>query len=194
MISKVKMQQSLYNYASRLLAIFAKTHYSQNKKTCIQNLLCDIHILCIIYNDYLYAYATSYFMLLFIVNILVAQQSAYFSIEHLEIPGQRSEVRRSATPSSSISPVSDRTDSSIQHKKVAVDIQGAGKESRIDCVILYVSRCCSSNLQLLFWEQLEAYLDKRCTHTNWPVCSWFVACFLIKFLIHLSLWSQVIRI
>ncbi|XP_064386718.1 tudor domain-containing protein 1-like isoform X2 [Halichondria panicea] len=45
--------------------------------------------------------------------------------EHLEIPGQRSEVRHSATLSSSISPVSDRTDSSIQHKKVAVDIQGA---------------------------------------------------------------------
>ncbi len=63
----------------------------------------------------------------------------------VEIPGQGSEVRRSATPSSRVSPVSDGTDSSIQHKKiVAVDIhaQGAGKELLIDCVILYASRFC----------------------------------------------------
>ena len=80
-------------------------------------------------------------MLPFIVNGFrifwwLSNQYNYSFIEHLEIPGQRSEVRRSATQSSSVSPVSDTTDSSTQHKKVAVDIQGAGKESRINCVIL----------------------------------------------------------
>ncbi len=98
-------------------------------------------------------------MLPFIVNGFrifwwLSNQYNHSFIEHLEIPGQRSEVRRSATPSS---PVSDTTDSSTQHKKVAVDIQGAGKESRINCVILIimsVNVVTEYTFHLPFWKQL----------------------------------------
>ncbi len=67
-------------------------------------------------------------MLPLIVNVFRILVAQYYS--SIEVPGQGSEVRRLATPSSRVSPVSDGTDSSIQHKKiVAMDIQGAGKES-----------------------------------------------------------------